>query len=296
MTTGEREERHILPWAGERVDEVAATLRSAIAGALEKPLDGRLQDALHGVWLGHPVHPAAVNVPIGCWISAVALDATARGGDPGGGLERGARVLTGLGVVGALGAAASGAADWSRAGRTGSRIGLLHATVNIAATVAFGASLTAGRRRSRAVRRRLLGLVLVGAGGWLGGKLSYGESIGPDRNADAPVIEEFVAVMDAADLPEGQLTPVVAEGLPVVLLRRGQRIFAIGQRCSHLGGPLSEGELDGTVVTCPWHGSRFSLESGRVLSGPATHRQPCLETRVRDGRIEVREPLPGTPL
>ena len=56
------------------------------------------------------------------------------------------------------------------------------------------------------------------------------------------------------------------------------------------GGPLSEGTLVGDSVVCPWHHSRFALEDGRVLDGPAVHPQPCLETRVRDGQIEVRKP------
>lgn len=283
--------------AGERVDAVAKALRTAIAGAIEKPLGGKLEDALHGVWLGHPLHPALINVPVGCWLSAVTLDVASRGDDPGGGLARGARLLTLAGVISALGAAASGAADWSRAGSAGSRIGLLHATVNVAGTAVFAASLAGGRRAPRrAMRLRLAGMALVGGGGWLGGKLSYSEAIGADRNADAPVHEDFVAVADLSDVPDGELTRVDADGLPVVLLRRGDEILAIGARCSHMGGPLDEGPLDGTTVTCPWHGSRFSMRTGRVEKGPATHRQPCLEARVRDGQVEVREPLPGTPL
>lgn len=285
----------MLPWAGQRIDALARALQNGIAGALEKPFDGRLEDALHGTWLGHPVHPAAVNVPIGCWISAVALDVAGRGEPAGGGLRRGAGLLTGLGLLGAVGAAATGAANWSRAGLTGRRIGLAHLTVNLFGTALFASSL-GPRDGGRAARRRLAGLAVLGLGGWLGGKLSYAEGIGPDRNSDAPIPEDWVDVIAADDLTEGELTPVVAEGLPVVLLRRGQRVMAIGNRCSHLGGPLSEGELDGTVVTCPWHGSAFSMESGRVMRGPATHRQPCLEARLRDGRVEVREPLPGVPL
>ncbi|MGH8064460.1 MAG: Rieske (2Fe-2S) protein [Candidatus Entotheonellia bacterium] len=52
--------------------------------------------------------------------------------------------------------------------------------------------------------------------------------------------------------------------------------------------PLAEGKLEDCSVICPWHGSRFALDSGRVLEGPATFPQPCFETRVQDGHIEVR--------
>jgi len=76
--------------------------------------------------------------------------------------------------------------------------------------------------------------------------------------------------------------------VPILLVRRGKRIFALAETCSHLGGPLSEGKLRGNSVQCPWHGSRFALEDGRVLDGPAVHPQPCLEARVRNGKIELR--------
>jgi nitrite reductase/ring-hydroxylating ferredoxin subunit len=80
----------------------------------------------------------------------------------------------------------------------------------------------------------------------------------------------------------------MANGMKVLLLRRGAQVFAIGEVCSHLGGPLSEGQVQGDTVQCPWHGSRFDVRDGKVLDGPATHPQPCLEARVRDGKIEVR--------
>jgi hypothetical protein len=57
---------------------------------------------------------------------------------------------------------------------------------------------------------------------------------------------------------------------------------------AHLGRPLSEGTLKDRSVVCPWHGSEFALDDGRVLNGPTTHNQPCLLVRERDGRIEVR--------
>jgi nitrite reductase/ring-hydroxylating ferredoxin subunit len=81
---------------------------------------------------------------------------------------------------------------------------------------------------------------------------------------------------------------VHANGMPILLLRQGERIYALGETCAHLGGPLAEGTLDGTSVVCPWHGSRYALEDGRVLDGPSAHAQPSFEVRVRNGQIEVR--------
>ena len=77
-------------------------------------------------------------------------------------------------------------------------------------------------------------------------------------------------VLAAEVLLEGRLVRAQAGEMPVVLLRRGGEVLAIAETCTHLGGPLSEGELDGDVVTCPWHGSRFSLHDGSVRHGPAT--------------------------
>ena len=67
-------------------------------------------------------------------------------------------------------------------------------------------------------------------------------------------------------------------------------VCAIANACTHLGGPLDEGERDGNVVACPWHGSRFDPCSGEVLRGPATEPQRRFESRLREGKIEVRLP------
>ena len=73
-----------------------------------------------------------------------------------------------------------------------------------------------------------------------------------------------------------------------MLVRRRDSIFALRDTCSHLGGPLSEGRLEGNGIVCPWHGSKFCLEDGKVLNGPAVFPERCFDVRVRDGKIEVR--------
>lgn len=69
--------------------------------------------------------------------------------------------------------------------------------------------------------------------------------------------------------PEGKSVEVDADGEPVAVFNVGGALFAIGAQCSHLGGPLDDGELNGHRVECPWHGSVFDIETGRVLRGPA---------------------------
>jgi nitrite reductase/ring-hydroxylating ferredoxin subunit len=78
------------------------------------------------------------------------------------------------------------------------------------------------------------------------------------------------------------------KGTPVVLLKRGTNIHALANQCSHLGGPLAEGQLEGDSVICPWHGSRFCLRDGQVLNGPATTPQPTFDVKIQDGNVLLR--------
>ena len=120
----------------------------------------------------------------------------------------------------------------------------------------------------------------------------YKQKLGVDHTADYSPPEDFAAVLAETELRENELKRVTAGGMPVLLVRKGERIYAIAETCSHLGGPLSEGKLEDTSVRCPWHGSCFSLEDGRVLEGPSVHPQPVLEVRTRNGQIEVRKSNP----
>jgi nitrite reductase/ring-hydroxylating ferredoxin subunit len=94
-----------------------------------------------------------------------------------------------------------------------------------------------------------------------------------------------------SDLAEAKPTRAEHDGVPILLVRRGDRIFALAETCSHFNGPLSEGKLVGDSIVCPWHASRFALQDGRVLDGPAVHPQPCLRVRVQTGQVEIRKPL-----
>jgi nitrite reductase/ring-hydroxylating ferredoxin subunit len=102
-------------------------------------------------------------------------------------------------------------------------------------------------------------------------------------------MSEFIAVLEDNELQGGAMRAVEVEGVPVLVSRsEGGEACAIANTCTHRGGPLNEGERDGDMVTCPWHGSQFDLCSGEVLRGPAREPQQRFETRVREGKIEVR--------
>ena len=122
---------------------------------------------------------------------------------------------------------------------------------------------------------------------YLGGDLVYGQRIGV-THADARLPEEFTPVIDSAALAENTMVRARAGETDVLLVRQHGRVCALVHACAHLGGPLSEGTLKDGSVVCPWHGSEFALEDGRVLNGPATHNQPCLVVREREGKIEVK--------
>jgi nitrite reductase/ring-hydroxylating ferredoxin subunit len=74
----------------------------------------------------------------------------------------------------------------------------------------------------------------------------------------------------------------------VLLIRDNSKLYALANTCSHAGGPLNEGELVEGCVVCPWHGSSFRLIDGSIVHGPASMPQPIYQTRIRDGKIEVR--------
>ncbi len=126
------------------------------------------------------------------------------------------------------------------------------------------------------------------ASAYLGGYLSLERGVGVAQTAFDPGPPEWTAAMAAADLPEGQPTSVDVGDTPVLLVRSGGTLRALHDRCSHRGCSLADGTLEGDVIQCVCHGSRFSLADGAIERGPATVPQPAFEVRERDGQIEVR--------
>jgi nitrite reductase/ring-hydroxylating ferredoxin subunit/uncharacterized membrane protein len=236
------------------------------------------------------LHAVLTDVPIGSWTAAAVLD-TLEARTRSRAIGRGADTAIRVGLVGAAAAAITGLADWSKiGGGQPRRVGLTHALLNTTATACYVASLCLRRNHSRRAGRRfaLLGFIISSAAACLDGHLVYNEKLGVDHTAGYSPPDDFVPVLADVELPENQLRRVDANGMPVLLVRRGQHIYAIAETCAHLGGPLSQGNLEDASVRCPWHGSRFSLEDGQVLEGPSVHAQPLLEVRVAGDQIEVR--------
>src|SRR4029079_18436484 len=109
-------------------------------------------------------------------------------------------------------------------------------------------------------------------------------------HADVEAPEEFTAVAQSGTLAENSMTRARAGDAGVRVAREHGVVRALIHSCAHLVGPLSEGTLKDGSVVCPWHGSEFALDDGRVLNGPSPHDQPCYEVRERNGKIEVKVP------
>jgi nitrite reductase/ring-hydroxylating ferredoxin subunit/uncharacterized membrane protein len=247
---------------------------------------GRLKDLLSGTPLGHPAHPMFVTLPIGAWFSANILDVV--GGRQG---RATARRLVAIGTVAAVPAALTGASDWSDTMGAERRVGLVHAAANWAAIGLYASSWNARRRgrHGKGLGLAVLGAAAVGFSGWLGGHLSYSIGVGVDTTAFMMGPTEWTDALAESDLVDGRPVNVMVGVVPLLVMRRGGDLFALGDRCTHRGGPLHEGEVFGDCIQCPWHSSRFNIADGRVVQGPATRPQPRFEARIQDGRVQVRK-------
>jgi nitrite reductase/ring-hydroxylating ferredoxin subunit/uncharacterized membrane protein len=285
--------RWITAWVDGQgwLDPTADALQPAVKKAFDAlgPARREVKNFLHGTWLGHPLHPVMTDIPLGAWTATLLLDALSdRRGRSG--FARAADASLALGLAGALGSAVTGLADWSETDARPRRLGVAHAALNVGATLLFTASLLSRGRGSRGAGRGLAitGYLATIAAAYLGGELVYHEQIGVDHSSGRELPEKFTALLPDEDLPENKLKRVLYKETPLLLVRRGDRVYALAETCAHLGGPLSEGKLEGDTVVCPWHASRFALESGEVVDGPSAFPQPCLKTRIRNGQIEVR--------
>ncbi len=241
------------------------------------------KNLLNGPWLGHPLHPALTDLPIGAWTGAALLDLA--------GEERAADLLMAAGCAAGAAAAASGIADWQDSYGHERRVGALHGILNLSALVILtgAVALRASGRRPAARPLGRLGLGLALGAAYFGGELVFRQGTQVNRNAFTQGPSDWTPAVVESEVREGAMTTCQVGGAQVVLTRIGGRVCAAASVCPHAGGPLSEGRLEGGVVTCPWHGSKFDLITGRVLWGPATTPIPTYEARGGTaGMIEVR--------
>lgn len=265
----------------DRFAAVAAPVRAALAPR-------GLLDLLHGRWLGHALHPALSDLPIGLWGGSVLLYTV--------GMPTPAVILSLAGLASAVPAIVTGLADLMVTDGHDRRVGVLHGILMTGATliqvgspIAYfsGATLPAGILAG-------VSLVITIGGAYFGGHLVLARGAMVDHTVWPVVTPEWRRAVEETELAEGKTAVAEVDGRKVLLYRSPEdgRISAIEDACSHASGPLSLGKVCDGIVSCPWHDSQFRLSDGAVVRGPATFPQPVLEVRVTGGWIEVRPSRP----
>jgi nitrite reductase/ring-hydroxylating ferredoxin subunit len=247
-----------------------------------------IKDLLNGTWLGHPVHSAATDLPVGALTVSIVLELV--------GQHTAADIALVVAVVSILGAIVTGLADYTDADGTARMRATVHATVMLVSQVLFVVSLLIRggnpADRSLATILVLVGFATISLGAAIGGDLVFLIGTNVNRHAWRGAGAKWLALDlgDLPDIPEGGPTKVKAGANTLILVRAGDTIQALHETCAHAGGPLAEGSIVDGCIQCPWHGSRFRLADGHVARGPATYDQPAYEVRRAEsgGGWEVR--------
>ena len=269
------------------VDQVSEKVKSRIDKALENTGDKqKVADFLNGVWLGHPLHPVLTDIPLGAWATAAVFDVAA---SLTGRQSKAAMSAIGLGIAAAVPTAAAGAMDWYHLNGRQQRMGAGHGIMNSAGLLCYILSFTMrmtglGTGRSWA----FLGLGIAGAASYIGGHLVFVERIGVRRASEEELEQTFLPAGRVTEVEDGGPRRINVDGVPVLVARANGQLYAVADTCTHLACSLAEGTIAGDAVICDCHGSKFSLNDGSVLQGPATAPLATYDVRTQDGRLEVK--------
>lgn len=249
-----------------------------------------VRDLLNGRWLGHPLHSAATDLPIGLLLGTVILDVLGQSGA--------ADIVLVATIVTMLLAALAGLADYADTSGTALTRATLHSTLMVVALVllVISAVMRAGGPTDRTVPVALsvLGFLIVTAGAFVGGDVVYVFGNMVSRHAFRGAGTKWIKldtgdVADLTTLPDATPQKMRAGINDLVVVRVGDTVHALHAVCAHAGGPLDQGTIVDGCVQCPWHASRFRLSDGLVRQGPAVYDQPSYEVRAADGGgYEVR--------
>lgn len=255
----------------------------------------------------HPIHPMLVAFPVGLFVTSFIFDIIGSyGNHPS--LSTAAWYCVIAGLCFSVLAAIPGVIDLFSVVPSDSSArtrGYKHAVLNLLAIAVFIA--VAVYRRAPDVQADNVSLVLSGIGvillgfsGWLGGTLVYRNQIGVDhRYANSgkwktvEVARWDDPVCSESDLKDGQLMLAHIAGTRVAIGRCSEGLVAFSDRCTHKGGPLSDGALIDCTVQCPWHGSQFNVQTGKVVNGPAEDRIETYSVEIEKKQVYVR-PKPRT--
>ena len=257
--------------------------------ALFRPISP-IKDLLNGRWLGHPLHGASTDLPIGTLLLVVVLDLL--------GQPAAADVAVVVTIVLIVLAASSGLADYSDTDGTARTRATLHATLMTVGLLVLilSAVLRAGAPADRTVPVVLgiIAFLVVTAGAFVGGDVVYVFGNMVSRHAFRGPGTKWIRLdtgplTELTALPEGTPTRMKAGINDLVLVRVGDTVHALHAVCAHAGGPLDQGSIVDGCIECPWHGSRFRLTDGLARRGPTVYDQPAYELRPAEGGgYEVR--------
>ena len=279
-----------------------------------------LKDFLEGKPLRHPIHPMLVHFPIGLFILSFLFDLASLVFPFEPYLVGDSFYAMLLGVIMALIAAVPGFVDYTdiRSDHPGKRTATAHLILNLIVVGLYGINL--GVRSSMLVDQRirtgpfilsLIGIGLLSASGYLGGRLVYDEGIAVGRHKRrTPTPEDtlyfstadqigtqnqeggivFVPVPEVERLGNRETLRVEIDGQVMAIAKIDNQFYAFQEFCTHRFGPLSEGAFDGFNVQCPWHNSCFDVRTGKVTNGPAKVDLKTFRIEMRDGKVCVGVP------
>ena len=247
-------------------------------GAIFRPIRP-IEDFLHGKWLGHSVHGALTDLPIGVFTLVILFDLLNQ--------PVAADIAIVIGVLSMVAAAVAGLADYSDTDDEPRMVATVHATVMTIALIVYVASimfrLSPDQNRTIAIVLSLIGYGIVTAGAFVGGELVYTLGNMVNRHAWRFYGEPKWTKLDLNEIPEGQPVAAKAGAQSLVVMRTGETIYALHAQCAHAGGPLAEGKLVDGCIECPWHQSRYRMSDGKRVQGPTTYDQPRYEVRAAEG-------------
>ena len=102
--------------------------------------------------------------------------------------------------------------------------------------------------------------------------------------------EDFVKVSDTKDIQPSHMKEVELDGENICIVNVEGKYYAIGNICTHEGGPLADGTIEGYEVECPWHGSKFDVRTGEVKNPPASEPEPVYQVKVDGTSILIKKP------
>jgi nitrite reductase/ring-hydroxylating ferredoxin subunit/uncharacterized membrane protein len=250
-----------------------------------------VRDLLVGRWLGHPLHAVLTDAPIGILFLVIVFDAL--------GMAEAAAWTLGVGILTMLAAAVAGYADYADTDGKARERATLHSTLMLVALVGYIVSLWLRfgpgpgggglvGDTTAAVWVSIASFLILSAGAYVGGDVVYVLGNMVNRHAFRGAGAKWIALEPAeldgdGGIPEGKAVKAKLGINQLVLVRNGETILALHDTCAHAGGPLNEGKLIDGMIECPWHSSRYRLDSGHVVRGPSVYDQPAYEVRAREG-------------